>query len=1352
MSEQQIICPRCKAPSLPGTDYCLRCGEVLGPSIKAELQRLALILRDLDARIAAGKGSQTVADLREEYYSRYEDQRRAPWLRKAPPAAAAASEIIAPVPTAAPAPVRPPIAPEPAAVPLPTAAPATAAPAGPVFSWRAFAAEQAIAIMAYLGGFLALVATLTLVVSKGQNLPTLTLAVIALVYVSFGAAGFGLRRVERLRTVSRVYLAVFALMTPLVALALYRYELQALHVPVAGMLCISAVYATIVYLGLAVQTRFLTYAYLGWTALMVAALAIIPWTRIDLQWWVFDLGVVTLALLGPHHLRQRLRRLALAGAGRPHSRLRLARQRLRPRLGILAEPATQAAAMATIPVVIGVQALGIIGLTQTVVYGAFPTIQVQPWPLALGACILVPITAGWRLTVPSWRPNQQNAIIDTVDGFNAVFFAEAVGGTTLAIANLPLPLAVRPLAVSLAATALAEFGLALALHRWQRRRRMLFVFLEVFAVGLASGGALIVLGDPLPNWPLLTALSAALVVSLGAAIVDGAWWLLVSGFFLAADYYRVALLFLPADQVAAARATLFFALALASFLAALAAGLAARSRRFVAPLYVVALGTALYTLAFLPRHDAGYQTEILLVFTAAAFSAGLRERQPMYGSVVTGFFGVLATLPFAINDPNGLHISLLALGLALAALGARRLWGRVWALAPYAIALWAVIIAAIQTSIDGLSVPDWSASGLSFTAWFLLFFAVLAYGVALWENEPLATIVPAALALWALRLASSDIASVALIFVLVAVGAAARHWRGRWWGAGARAAGGAALEIAAVAGSVVVTVRLNNLGADAPTWQVAFLLALAVAAYLVAAQERQPILSALAVVYALAAVFLLPGPGNLLPTLVVTFALAALGAILRLLAGRAGFRRQWAYAPYAAAIGSSIFATMRVVPFNAGQVEGLLLIFAAVAYALVVLEGEPLAALLPMLYAVASIFVQPDAHALLPLALGFALLGLITGRVAGIRWSYAPYAAAAVAAGATAFIGQNDAPFEAIALLILAALAYVIAAVESRPDVLLVALVLGVLALGAGTNALHLPTWQATLAFAALGWLYMLGAALWTAIPWLHPTRAIWWAEALDPQDQDRWRDPRAVGALVHRVGGFLVVGGATFAAIFSPGAFSIQNPQTLAVAIALLALAGMIVVAARTGMLSLLARASTQTPAQRPWSRLALYLAGELAALAITWAARYLGADNVQAFVLAPGSYQLLVGAFLPADQRVPHARRVGQFASLTASLLLLLPTLYQTFTEPGLVAEFVYGSVVFIESLIIIGLGVGTRTRLLVLVGSAFIGIDALSSAALAIQKGVPIALVIGILALLLIGVATWLSLRTRREDSQA
>jgi hypothetical protein len=229
-------------------------------------------------------------------------------------------------------------------------------------------------------------------------------------------------------------------------------------------------------------------------------------------------------------------------------------------------------------------------------------------------------------------------------------------------------------------------------------------------------------------------------------------------------------------------------------------------------------------------------------------------------------------------------------------------------------------------------------------------------------------------------------------------------------------------------------------------------------------------------------------------------------------------------------------------------------------------------------------------------------------------------------------------------------------------------------------------------------------------------------------------------------VSGSLVVTGATLIALAAPHSFEIGNQQTLIAAIGLLALAGiLLVVAPRPPM-------QIGREVQPSWLRLIIYLAGQIGMLAITWFARYLGADNVQWFVFAPGSYLLLVGVFLPADRRVPYARRIGQVASLSGSLVLLAPTLYQSLHEPTLSTQVFYIGAILVEALVVTGLGVGTRSRSLVLLGIAFVVLDAVNASILAINKGVPIALVVGVMALLLISLATWLSLRNRRESPQS
>ena len=196
------------------------------------------------------------------------------------------------------------------------------------------------------------------------------------------------------------------------------------------------------------------------------------------------------------------------------------------------------------------------------------------------------------------------------------------------------------------------------------------------------------------------------------------------------------------------------------------------------------------------------------------------------------------------------------------------------------------------------------------------------------------------------------------------------------------------------------------------------------------------------------------------------------------------------------------------------------------------------------------------------------------------------------------------------------------------------------------------------------------------------------------------------------------------------PDAFSHGAAETQAIVAALLALGG---------LLALLGLARDVRPA--------LYIAGEMAALAITWEARWLGADNIQAFVLAPGSYQVLIGALLPADRRVPFALRLGQAASVLGALILLVPTLYQSF-QPD--RDWLYALALAVEALVVTGVGVGTRSRTLVLAGSSFVGLAALRGAVLAVNSGVPVAVVIAIIAIALIGGATWLSLRRRSEPS--
>jgi hypothetical protein len=623
----------------------------------------------------------------------------------------------------------------------------------------------------------------------------------------------------------------------------------------------------------------------------------------------------------------------------------------------------------------------------------------------------------------------------------------------------------------------------------------------------------------------------------------------------------------------------------------------------------------------------------------------------------------------------------------------------------------------------GVNTAGWTWLGVSFAAWLLLALAAPATVAALLEGLPATAIAPAALALGAMILTSDAVARVVLMFALFGAGAALRQVRGRYWGFAWHAAGALA--------SLLAVPPLRDLNTDGPWWQVGILLALLVVAYVLSAQERAPWGTALAALYGLWAALALPGPDALTPTLILTFSLAALGALLRLRAGR-----YWALALYGVAIFASVLAVARVTPYDANTVETLLLAFVALSCVLAALERAPAAGIVPALYATGAVVVQPNIHVLLGLALLFALIGLALGRTVGAWWSLPWYAVAAVAGAAVGLRGLPDPGFEALALLALAVTAYVVAAVESLPEVLPLALVLGALALGAATAYWPLADWQIVLAFVSLSYVYAAGEAVWRIVPGLRARAdsvlGALASEIKRPSVERLRDDPRAAGAAVHRWGSLLLAAGTIVAAIFTLDAFTPFAAGTQVVAVAMLATGGLLVLQARLAS-----------------QRAQWYLAGELVALAVTWEARWLGADNLQAFVLAPGSYQLLIGALLPGDKKVGQPVMLARWASLAGSLVLLVPTLYQALTSGQ---ELLYGTVLAVYGLVVVGIGVGIRARTLVLLGSGFVGFAAIRGAVLAVSDGVPIAVILAAIAVLLLGGALWLSLRARRREGSS
>lgn len=1316
MSTRLHRCGRCGRLSSPDARYCWSCGEAVDPALIAELQWLYGAMRDLDTRIARGAATQTISELRDEYREHYLAIRRAPAERPristspltatvtATAAAAASPDVAAGTLPSVAAPT-PPEMPE---TPVAPAIPVEPRPAGPVFSWQAFLSEQAIAIMMYMGGFLGLVAMLSFEIGGWQSLDlSIKLGAIILVYLAFGTLGLVMRRLPRLQTVGGAYLGVFALMTPLLALGIYRFGLQAAGFSGAAMLSLSSAYAAIVYLALAWRTRFITYAYLGWTAMILAALAVVFWVDAPREALIVALAVAALLLLLPGLFH----RFPLAA--------------------VLETPALQLAVITALAAAGGTLflwlALSIRAISDTPFAArATPPPQYSTAVYALSACILVPVAGIWSYLAR--RLSNVLNVSEHPERLNVVDWL-VVASTTQAVIALAAWTGAdrRAMCIVLAVLALAEVAALFALWRHARERDELRYLVESLALLLAIGGCFGVASDPAPNWPYLLALTAGVVVTGGLAFFESApLWLLPAGIFLSLDYHAlIVALFPPAAMRAVVDPAIPFTAVAAAVLVLVlvlpwqVAPSVPRVRRFALPAYVIALGNAIYATTNLIGHDAFYATLILGLFVLLALLAGWRSRAVLAGGLVASFFGFFLPLPLSVAGGESRFVAgaaLMALGVALVALGIRGLLGRASALPAYLVALWTALVVSMRLLVNPTIPAGWDFFGTSLSVWLLLAFALLATAAILWDDLPWALFIPALFGMIA-AVTASGLRGVALTVGLVAAGMFLRWWRGRWWWS-------IAWYIAALLASLAQLIVFLAQTSHAPNRPMYVALLFALLAYLAAVTERQPWLTAVVPFYVLVAAASAPGSNRLPLMLVIIYGVFIVGLVLRL-----NWGRRWALACYLAAIVPSLLAPLYSLGPHSGVAEALLLVFALTAYGLALIEHAPSVGAVAVVYVWLAAVVQPDPHVLLPLSLALAAFGIAIGRIDGWRWAWPAYASSLVAGGMTTILAAHEPGFEAWALLALALTAYLVAVIESLVESLALALLIGVLALVAARIAFGWLLWQSALSFVALSWLYIAGQWLWAALPWLRerPSHA-WWDP--DTTSDPRWQDIRQLGRMIHHIAGLLVGSCVVVVALLLGDTLTPQAAMTQVEVVALLSLAAIGALSAWT------------IPLHPLW-----YVSGALLAIAVSWQVRWFGADNIQAFVLAPGSYLLIIGALLPADRRFRSPALAGQMASLSGALLLLLPTLAQSFTT-AFSENWIYATVLALEALAIAAVGVGTHTRVLILLGTGFFGLAAIRGALLAFSSGVPVALIIAALALLLMGGATWLSLRVRHD----
>jgi hypothetical protein len=1290
----------------------------VSPGLLQELRARYETLQALDKAIAEGQGQTTVADLRDSLMPIYLELRAArPPQAESAPGAAPGAQQAAP---AQPAPVTIPLSSPPGATPPPVAlaAPSSAPVApGPVFSWRAFIADQAIAVMAYLGGFLLLIATLTFEVSNWNQLTNAyKLTGVTVVYVVFGELGIGLRRVTALRTVGRVYLGVFALMTPLEALAVYRFYLQQQGFPVAGMVCLASFYAAIIYLALAARTRFATYAFLGWGASLAGVIAIPQWANATDGWWLSAMTLAAVALLIPHELG--LRRTESAAAW-------------------LAGPALWISGIASIAAapVATVLLLGELGAVASD-SASLSLDSGRKLALAVTFIALTALALGWS-RVLSGRPAPW-AALTTLGWLVAAFSTAACVSLALAF-NADS----SEIAYTLAATALA-IGLAATLLRGALSgQRGLLTSIRILTAVVAVVGLLYGIPHATPNYPLMAACAAGLALGLLYALTGPAsgtvFWGVVGGLFALIGAFPVFAASIPADEFysttdlypAATLQLPSLYTAYSAILAAIGVGLrfavpaGSRPDRLRVAIQSIATVAGVITLATLFGHSGIYAAELLGALGVVALIAGWIERKPIPAGAVAAFFGSLAAVTFVTASQSALSIAALAPVIALVAIIVYLAAGRAYALPLYIVSLLGALATLLRFVTPPPNLPETlvhlplTLSGIS-----ALIVAALMASAAVRERSLYWQIGPAALAFLSVFTASDLWPMVVITLGLASAGAVARWRRDQGWGAPWQVA-------AALASYVALVYATYGANASAGRTLVTALIFM-VAAWLIAWLNGAAWETVAIAPYAVVAYAEIGGlPFDLLPKLAVTvgltLALAAAGGFARVRLGR-----PWALALYGAAIFGSAWTVQGFIVESgpAGLLEAALLVYAAAAFVIALIEDAPIATLAPGIYAAAAALAQPDGRALLPLALALAVGAYAVSRTKGAYWALPLYGAAMVAAVASAWQSQTIPTFEPVALAAFAVAAWLLAALESRPEALIIAYVFAGLAIPATGNALALPAWAITLSFAALAWVVALSGFAWSRIPWLHERPGSWLPVVARTQEgKESWRDPRIAGSRVCRVAALVIGSGAAVGGMLATDSFTTGAAPTQVVATALISLTALLIV---EGWLA-------------GW-RLAFYLAGEAAAFFVTWELRWLGLDNIQAWVIAPGSAQIIIGALLPNDKHINAPRWLGQAFSVAGALVLTLPTLTQSITEAPQ-WQWVYALVLALEALALTLLAVGLRNRVLALTGSAFVGVAAIRGAIIAISQNLPAPIIIGAVALLLMGLATWLSLRARQ-----
>jgi len=1332
-------CPRCKYPVKPEKE------ELFLQSSIHELQRVSTY----------GGGNLKVDELIRRYKYRLNVVRQYK---------AFISPAVVPVTVGVQAPVAPivatPALPKVPEEPLVTPPPLQPQAARRIFSWREFFADQAINIVASVGAFLLLIGSLSFTITTSNLF--VAFLVLFIVHAIFGITGFVTYRFQTFRFVATIYTIIFALLIPLVAYSLYRLLIGShIQFTVPVLIAISATYAAVIYILMAVYQRFIPFAYLGLIALLVADLAVSDALNLYYWWWPSMAMILVIPAT-----------ISLKRGG----------ENTWPFIshwGVLRDPIRY--------VMYLIVAASILSLSLIVMYSLgtdFNGSLISEIRFSIFSMTLFLLL--WA-TLSIWLAKWMRLVL---------VLAYLVLASVVAFCYA-LRFEATGYALALTAIALLYHGL----NRFAGRRLEPF---GILSLGLDQIALVLVLVVPLISSPLLpiqlftSAYSPSLdssslmyqtswrtvaeLVAVGLGILlslsvtfyraglaktpsKATWcWLLLLGGFLLNWEYSILVLTFNATPVWA-----FLGLALV-----LVAG-AVIVRRLYSPAWsnpldTLALVGIILTLSFSLNQNQNIISALLLSFATLLYAVILyQNRQNLL--FLPLIFALLA-IPTLWSRPLAMLLLGILLPLASVAIyrfitntrnvtQVQKLTGQnflhMWE--------WPLLVAGLVYGILSSFVNythDMSAMQYTFgvhipIAAEIALLAVTWYAASALARMKLWLIPSVGFAIGALLIPTNSFwVLLVLTPVLALSGVAVSHFADRSW----------SLPFYIVAVISAVITGYTGYTQDhllVTSWA---LLGFAVLAYIIGVIEKNEFAMWIMPVFAIWSVIISAGSlGDLYRPPIVALVCAALGVSVKYFKlepmpffGSVRRNTFLTYAlpfyatAFAAAILTGVYGTVANInsPFY-GAVPDALLIYALVTFAVLVFERQPVWLWLVAGFAIwgTLLTLELTAYYLFGIGLGMALLGLAIGLVSKrmistsaisksleplrqFTWSWPWYVTALVAAVSIGLwnslsLKQPLAGFIGYSMLGFTIIAVVIMLVEHMPELLV---------FPAGLAAWTIWLWEEPpldlvplmIAYSLLCLVVFATQFTWRIIP---PT--------------SRWL-PSAIPHAILGLGGQTVV----VLSIIGQGGLSSSGlallPHVGAGALLELALMLFWYGYSHTGIVAGTIISVNDTQKSRNSLQQAkvlqhwcYYVSGLLCSLVISWELFAFGQTRLDILLLAPASYLSVVAPFVMRDKTLPGRHWAGQVVALSGALLLLLPALWFSFSDSNLLPTLVLIG----ESLALLLLGIASRIRIFVLSSAALLLVGALR----ALFLKAPPSLALMVFGVMLVIIATALFLVRHR-----